>query len=154
MNHSMSRVSHQLEGSVQTRAHPVRSVHIRSARDLARLCARSAEDKKCTDILVLDISNIDGAPADWFVIATCTSEQHIRAVAEYLVQQTMAAGVHAPRTEGWEALQWVLLDYFDVVVHLMRREARAFYKLETLWGDGVFFTLSADGRLIKQRQSH
>jgi len=127
---------------------------IRSSRDLARFCARSAAEKKCTDIIAIEISAIDGAPADWFVIATCASEQQIRAVAEYIEQQTASASVPAPRTEGWEALQWVILDYFDVVVHLMRVEARSFYKLESLWGDGLFFMLSADGRLIRQRHSH
>lgn len=127
---------------------------LRYSRDLARLCARSAEEKKCTDIIAIDISAIDGAPADWFVLATCASEQQIRAVAEYIEQQTASASVPAPRTEGWEALQWVILDYFDVVVHLMRVEARSFYKLESLWGDGLFFVLSADGRLIRQRHSH
>lgn len=127
---------------------------VRTARDLARLCARSAEEKKCTDIVAIDISAIDGAPADWFVIATCTSEQQIRAAAEYIEQQTTIASVPVPRTEGWEARQWVILDYFDVVVHLMQVEARSYYKLESLWGDGIFFTLSVDQRLIRQRHSH
>ncbi|GIV52190.1 MAG: ribosomal silencing factor RsfS [Candidatus Kapaibacterium sp.] len=113
------------------------------------MCAGAAEEKKGTDIVAIDISAIEGAAADWFVLITCSSEQQIRAVAEHIERQTKQAGVLPPRSEGWEALQWVILDYFDVVVHVMRPEVRAFYKLEKLWGDGQFYRLSADGRLIK-----
>lgn len=122
---------------------------IKTSRDLARLCARCADEKKGADILAIDISSVDGSPADWFVIVTGSSDQHIRAMAEHIERQTTHAGVRAPRSEGWAALQWVLLDYFDVVVHLMRPEARQFYKLENLWGDGLLYRLSADGRLIR-----
>jgi ribosome-associated protein len=123
--------------------------HIRTARDLARFCALSADSKKGTDIVAIDISQIDGSPAEWFVIVTCSSDQQIRAVAEHIEKETARYGIASPRSEGWEALQWVILDYFDVVVHLMRPEARAFYKLENLWGDGHFYRLSADGRLVR-----
>lgn len=125
---------------------------IKTSRDLARLCARCADEKKGANILAIDISVVHGSPADWFVVVTCTSDQHIRAIAEHIERQTTQGGVRAPRSEGWEALQWVILDYFDVVVHLMRPEARLFYKLENLWGDGQLYRLSADGRLIKCHQ--
>ncbi|MCX7930341.1 MAG: ribosome silencing factor [Chlorobi bacterium] len=118
---------------------------------MARLCARCADEKKGSDIIAIDISEIDGAPAEWFIIVTCSSEQQIRAVAEYIEQETGRAGLQQPRSEGWESLRWVILDYFDVVVHLMRPEVRSFYKLESLWGDGRFYHLSADGRLIPVR---
>lgn len=125
---------------------------IQSSRQLARVCALAAQEKKGESIVAIDISSIDGAPAEWFVLVTCTSEQQIRAVAEHIERVTTASGVRAPRTEGWLALQWVILDYYDVVVHLMRPEARSFYKLESLWADGQFYTLSAAGRLLRQQR--
>ncbi|GIV54557.1 MAG: hypothetical protein KatS3mg039_1075 [Candidatus Kapaibacterium sp.] len=126
-------------------------LRIRTARDLARLCAYCAHEKKGENILAIDIGAIDGSPAEWFVLVTCSSEQQIRAIAEHIEHCTSAAGLRPPRSEGWEACQWVIVDYFDVVVHLMRPEQRAFYKLETLWGDGIAYHLSSDGRLIRQR---
>lgn len=131
---------------------PQPSRRIQTSRDLARLCARCADEKKGEQILAIDIAAIDGSPAEWFVLVTCSSDQQIRAIAEHIERCTAAAGVPAPRSEGWEALQWVILDFFDVVVHLMRPESRAFYKLEALWGDGRFYHLSADGRLITQHR--
>lgn len=122
----------------------------RHSRQLARFCAICAREKKCDNIVAIDISSIDGAPANWFVVVTCSSTQQVRAVAEHIEEQTTRAGVMRPRSEGWEALQWVILDYFDVVIHVMHHDARTFYKLEKLWGDGVFYTLTVDGRLLRQ----
>lgn len=125
-------------------------MRIRTSRDLARLCARCAEEKQGGQIIAIDISSIDGSPAEWFIVVTCSSEQQIRAIAEHIERATRAAGLQPPRTEGWEGRQWVILDYFDVVVHLMRPEARTFYKLEALWGDGIMYHLSSDGRLVRR----
>jgi ribosome-associated protein len=108
---------------------------LRTARGIAQLCARIAWEKKAEDILVLRLGVLENAPAEYFVIATCTSETHIRAVAESIEEATRQRGIGSPRREGWEALQWVLLDYIDVVVHLFRPETRAYYRLERLWGD-------------------
>ncbi|MCS6999552.1 MAG: ribosome silencing factor [Bacteroidota bacterium] len=124
---------------------------IRTSRDLARLAARLADEKKGGEIVAIDISQIEGAPAEWFVVVTCTSDQHIRAVADHIERETKRCGLEPPRTEGWEGQQWVILDYFDVVIHLMRPDARKFYKLENLWADGQAYHLSSDGRLIRLR---
>ncbi len=84
---------------------------------------------------MLRLGVLQNAPADYFVLATCSTETHLRAVAEAIEQATSQRGVAAPRREGWEAMQWVLLDYLEVVVHLFRPETRAYYRLERLWGD-------------------
>ncbi len=70
-------------------------------------------------------------------------------MAEEMISQTKNMGLDAPRTEGWDAMNWIILDYFDVVVHIMKKEARQFYKLEKLWGDAEMFTISDAGRLVK-----
>ncbi len=108
---------------------------LRTSRGLAQLCARVAWEKKAEDILVLQLGALENAPADYFVLCTCGSEAQLRAVAEAIELTTRQRGLPAPRVEGWEAMQWLLMDYLDVVVHLFRPEARAYYRLERLWGD-------------------
>lgn len=113
----------------------MRKTPLRTARGVAQLCARIAWEKKADDILVLHLGVLENVPAEYFVLATCSTETHLRAVAEAIEEATRQRGIAAPRREGWEALQWVLLDYIDVVVHLFRPETRAYYRLERLWGD-------------------
>jgi ribosome-associated protein len=121
---------------------------LRTARGVAQLCARIAWEKKAEDILVLRIGVLDNAPAEYFVLATCSTDTHIRAVAEAIEEATSRRGIPTPRREGLEALQWVLLDYIDVVVHLFRPETRAYYRLERLWGDVPQLRLSERTRRL------
>ena len=122
-----------------------------NAKALATLCARVAAEKKASSITLLNIKEIDGSPSEWFVIAECASEPQIRSLAEEMIQITKAVGVDAPRTEGWESMNWILVDYFDVVVHIMKHEAREFYKLEKLWSEAEQYELSTAGRLVKSK---
>lgn len=126
----------------------MRGAPLRTARGLAQLCARVAWEKKAEDILVLQIAILDNAPAEYFVLATCQTDTHLRAVAEAIEEATRQRGIPAPRREGWEALQWVLLDYIDVVVHLFRPETRTYYRLERLWGDTPMLRLSEQSRRL------
>lgn len=119
------------------------------AKALATFCAKLAKDKKASSLTLLNINEIDGSPSEWFVIAECMTEPQVRSMAEEMISQTKNLGLDAPRTEGWDAMNWIILDYFDVVVHIMKKEARQFYKLEKLWGDAEMFTISDAGRLVK-----
>jgi len=112
------------------------------------LCARIAWEKKADDIVVLHIGVIPNAPAEYFVIASCQTDTHLRAVAEAIEEATRQRGIRNPRREGWEAMQWVLLDYIDVVVHLFRPETRAYYRLERLWGDTPLLRLSEQSKRL------
>lgn len=92
------------------------------------------EDRKGEKIVVLDLRGLSDA-ADFFVIASGTSDAHVRGLADGVVAALDAAGIPANHVEGLPTGRWVLLDFVDVVVHLFHPESRAFYRLERLWQD-------------------
>lgn len=105
------------------------------SRKLALRCRELADDKKAENIAVLDLRKLSGV-ADYFVIATGTSEPHLRAIVDEIEEKVREETGQRPRArDGTVKTNWVVLDYFDVVVHVMRAEARDFYDLESLWGD-------------------
>jgi len=105
--------------------------------DSLRLATRSAEvihAKRGEDIVILDLRAFANF-ADFFVVSTATSTVHARALAEEVERQLAKLGVKPHHIEGSEHGQWILLDYFDVVVHIFLGDVREFYGLERLWGD-------------------
>ncbi|MDX2206919.1 MAG: ribosome silencing factor [Gemmatimonadales bacterium] len=92
------------------------------------------EDRKGAQIVVLDLRGLSDA-ADFFVIASGTSDAHLRGLADGVVTALSGAGYPANHVEGLPGGRWVLLDFVDVVVHLFHPESRAFYRLERLWQD-------------------
>ncbi|MFM6955564.1 MAG: ribosome silencing factor [Ignavibacteria bacterium] len=110
----------------------------------ALFCARVMADKKAENILVMDLTKADGAPAEFFVLCSCLSEVQVDAVSSGIERAGKEAGQGFPKSEGWTAKQWVILDYFDVVVHVFHMDARDFYRIEKLWGDADFYTLNED----------
>lgn len=109
------------------------------------LCARLAQEKLAHDILVLDLGRIESAPAEFFVIASVDSDAQLRAAADSIEDAMRALGLGSPRSEGRGTSTWVILDYFDIVIHLMLATTREFYKLERLWGDAKAYTLTEKG---------
>ncbi len=106
----------------------------RPAQRVARLCAQIADDKKATDILVLEVREIFSI-ADYFVICTCNSKPHTRAVADEIEKQLKEEGYSHLGTEGRDDASWILLDFGDVIMHVFLPETRDYYLLEMLWGD-------------------
>ncbi len=101
-------------------------------------------DKKALDVTVMDMHEVSGV-ADIFVIATGESELQIKAIADAVVDQIREQYQERPwHTEGYDARQWVLLDYVDLVVHVFNHDKRAFYGLERLWGDAPREDVAAD----------
>ena len=94
----------------------------------------AADDLKAREMVALDLRGLNDA-TDWFVIASGTSDAHVRGIAQAVLSRLDAAGVRAHHVEGLQSGRWVLLDFVDVVVHLFHPEARAFYQLERLWHD-------------------
>lgn len=94
----------------------------------------AAEDKKATDILVLDLRKAGGF-ADYFLICTGSNSRQVRAIADGIDASLAAAGEKAFHVEGYQNSEWILLDYFDFIVHVFAPETRTFYALERLWGD-------------------
>ncbi len=121
----------------------------RSSKGLATFCAKVADDKIAKDILILDLTSIDTAPADFFVICTCESQPQVSAVVWEINRRIKESDIQYPKIEGMDAMEWVLMDFFDVVVHIFLKAPRNFYQLEKLWGDGTFYELSDAGRLKK-----
>ncbi len=121
-----------------------------SGAGLAETAALAAFDKKAEDIVVLDLTGIESAPSDYFVVCTCTSTTQVRAVGSAVENTCRDIATQLPRSEGWET-EWIIIDCFDVVIHVMTVEAREFYKLEKLWGDAKFSRLSDDGKFIAEK---
>ena len=106
----------------------------KKAKEFAIAAAKIAQERHCTDILVLDLRNLSPA-TDYFVIATGTSNRQMQSVADEMSQAGREQGFHRFGRAGYEQSRWILLDYVDVVVHLFDEEYRQFYELELLWGD-------------------
>jgi ribosome-associated protein len=105
------------------------------ARELAWQCRELADSKKAEDIVILDVREISSI-TDYFVIATGTSEPHLRAIVEEVRDKLREDfGLEARATDGALHTAWVVLDYFDVIVHIMRADVREHYDLEGLWSD-------------------
>jgi ribosome-associated protein len=94
---------------------------------------RAAEDKKAVDLTVLDLRKAAGF-TDYFLICSGTNPRQIRAIADAVVEALRADGISPAHIEGYDRSEWVLLDYFDFVVHVFAPETRMFYGLERLWG--------------------
>ncbi|OGU03929.1 MAG: ribosome silencing factor [Gemmatimonadetes bacterium RBG_16_66_8] len=91
-------------------------------------------EHKAADIVVLDLRRISDA-TDYFVIASGTSDTHVRALAEHVLQACERQGHRAHHVEGLPAGRWVLIDFVDFVVHVFHPSLRQFYQLERLWAD-------------------
>lgn len=92
----------------------------------------AAEDKKANYITEIDLRG-KTIIADFFIICSGTSNIHIRSVADGIVETLEKIGIRQHRIEGYSEANWVLLDYGDVIVHVMSEDQRHFYKLEKLW---------------------
>ncbi len=94
-----------------------------------------ADNKKAEDIVTLDVRELSSV-TDYFVIASGTSEPHLRAIVDEIADRLREDYDVKPRAvDGTLQAAWVVLDYFDVIVHIMRKDVRERYDLETLWGD-------------------
>lgn len=105
------------------------------SKKLALFCRNYADNKKAENIVVLDVRDLSSV-TDYFVIASGTSEPHLRAIVEEITGKLREEhGLRPVRTDGSTNGAWVALDFFDVIVHVMRADARERYDLEGLWGD-------------------
>ena len=104
------------------------------AEDLAREGVAAALDKKGSNLLVLNLSEISSF-ADYLVICSASSDRQAQAIADAIEERLRAAGRRPISVEGYAAARWILLDYGDVLFHVFLEESRRFYALERLWGD-------------------
>lgn len=97
---------------------------------------RALEDAKGQDIRTLDVRGVTDF-TDYMIIASGTSSRHVQTLADKVREQLRARGVRPVGSEGESTGDWVLIDFGDVVVHVMRPQVRDFYNLEKLWGSGT-----------------
>ena len=123
------------------------SLSTRNKKSAARLTQRSKiiktiisaiHEKKGEKIVSLDLRKIDEAVSDFFIICEAGSQPQIRAIADHVQHLVRKECDEDPyHSEGQQASQWILIDFVNVVVHVMHRESREFYKLEEMWSDAV-----------------
>ena len=98
------------------------------------LAVRAAEDKQATDLVLLNLEKAAGF-TDFFLICSAGNTRQSRAIADAILDALRTEGVKPAHLEGYDRSEWVLLDYFDFIVHVFTPETRTFYDLERLWGN-------------------
>jgi len=101
---------------------------------LARRAASLCLEYKANDVVMLNLASVSDM-TDYFIVASGTSDTHVRSIAEHLMADLKKEGVRIYHAEGLQQGRWVLLDYVDFVVHVFHPTLRAFYQLERLWSD-------------------
>jgi len=96
----------------------------------------AAQDKKATGVVVLDLKKA-GAFTDYFVICSAGNPRQVQAVADGIEQALKAQNQRPSLVEGYARAEWILLDYFDFVIHVFSKHARDFYGLDRLWGSAT-----------------
>jgi ribosome-associated protein len=102
----------------------------------------AADDKQAKELLVLDLRKAAGF-TDYFVICSGSNARQVRAIADAVIESLSATGAKPAHVEGYDRSEWILLDYFDFIVHVFAPDTRAFYGLERLWGSAERVEASA-----------
>jgi ribosome-associated protein len=104
--------------------------------DLNDAIIKGMQEKKGNQIKVLDLRKLKSSMADYFIICHASSDKQVSAIADSVEEfSRKLAGEKPLHIEGIESAEWILMDYFDVVVHIFLEEKREFYAIEELWGD-------------------
>lgn len=103
---------------------------------LADIIVKGIQEKKGKDITVMNLANVHNSMFDYFIVCNGNSRTQTEAIADSVQEEVRKAIGATPRfKEGFINSEWILLDYFDIVVHIFQKEARSFYQLEKLWSD-------------------
>ncbi|MEO6522643.1 MAG: ribosome silencing factor [Mucilaginibacter sp.] len=109
---------------------------IKESSYISELAVYGIQEKKGNDIIRLDLRNLSSSVTDYFVICHADSATQVKAIASSVEEEIYKATKQDPRhKEGLEHGEWILLDYFDVVIHIFRTDKREYYGVEDLWGD-------------------
>lgn len=105
---------------------------------LAKLAAQALDEKKGIDVQILDLRGLQSAPCAFFVIASGNVPSHVTALSDHVHEIVKkATGLNPSKVEGYMNAEWILMDYFDVVVHIFQQDKRQFFRLEQLWADAA-----------------
>lgn len=105
---------------------------------LSEIAVYGIQEKKGNDIVRLDLRNLNSAASDYFIICNADSSTQVKAIADSVEDEIYKKTQSNPwRKEGQDNAEWIILDYFDIVVHIFKTEKRNFYGIEDLWGDAL-----------------
>ena len=103
---------------------------------LSEIAVQGIQEKKGNDIVRLDLRELNSSVSDYFIICSANSSTQVKAIADSVEEEIYKNTQTDPwRKEGQESAEWIILDYFDIVVHIFKTEKREFYGIEDLWGD-------------------
>ncbi len=106
-----------------------------TSKKMAAMAVDALEDRKGEDVRVIDISGISTL-GDFFIIAAGSNRNQVQALADSVQEKLGRAGFMTKNVEGYDAANWILLDFGDIIVHVFNSEMRVFYDLERIWRDG------------------
>lgn len=112
--------------------------------DMTKTLVDALEDKKGEDIKIIDISEISPI-ADYFILASGSNRSQIQAMADAVEEKMHINHYPLKQIEGYDGANWILMDYYDVIVHIFDRESRGFYDLERIWRDGKIVEGNSSG---------
>lgn len=111
------------------------------AINMLKTAYKALDDKKAYDIKILDIKKISSI-ADYMVIADGTNKNQVQAMCDAVTEEMVKAGFLSKSIEGYSEGGWILLDYYDIIIHIFSDEARRFYDIERIWSDGKYVDIS------------
>jgi len=111
--------------------------------DILKIAAEAADDKKARDIVALDISEV-ASFTNWFLICTGDSSRQLQAISDEIEKRLKEAGIRPGHIAGYQNAEWIVMDYFDLVVHIFSKTTRAYYNLERLWHDAIPIKLETE----------
>ena len=115
-----------------------------TAEELSKIIVKGMEEKKASDIVVMDLRDVGGTVTDFFVICSGTSDTQLEGISKSVEDEVLKTNQEKPwKSEGKNNRQWILMDYVNVVAHIFLKEKREFYQLEDLWGDAVVTKINA-----------
>ena len=114
------------------------TVRLTKNSKLIKTIINAIQEKKGENIISLDLRKVDEAVADFFIVCEASNQPQVRAISDFVEHEMQEKCDEYPyRHEGMKNSQWILIDYVNVVVHVMLAETRKFYKLEEMWSDAV-----------------
>lgn len=123
-----------------------------TSEELSRQCAQIVFEKGAEDVMILDLRDLTDI-ADFFIIASANSRIHLKALTEAVEEFLDEYKVKPYHTEGLTGLSWVLVDTYDVIIHLFLPEVRRYYDIEGYWGDAPIMLISAEHEVAQEVQS-
>jgi len=117
----------------------------KTSKQLSDIIIKGIQEKKGNDIVSINLKKISGSVSDYFVVCHGSSNTHVQSIARSVdetVKKTI--GLDPVHTEGLQNAEWVLLDYFDVVVHVFIKDSRDFFQLEKLWADAEIKNITSE----------